>query len=130
MSNGGWTEIQETTDFPYQTYTESDSTEVYAYVVSDAFIAALKAVSSEASQAWDCHTIRVDRNSVVSNWVVFDNGPDGQFANCLSPQNNDERSSSGTVTDFDKLPAREWHPEDCGDGNESCQHNFESLFLR
>jgi len=130
MSNGGWTEIEETTDFPYQTYTESDSTEFYVYVVSDAFIAALKTVSSEASQSWDCHTVNVDQNSAVSNWVVFDNGPDGQFSQCLSPQNNDERSSSGTVTDFDKLPAREWHPEDCGDSNEACQHNVDSLFLR
>jgi len=130
MSGGGWTEIEETTNFPYQTYTESDSTELYAYVVSDSFLAALKAISSEASQAWACHTINVDQASVVSNWVVFENGTSNQFSACLSPGNNDERSASGTVTDFNQLPAREWHPQDCGDSNESCQHNFDNLFLR
>ena len=130
MSNGGWTEIEETTNFAYQPYSETDSTELYAYVVSFEFIDALKAVSTEASQAWACHTLRVHQGSVVSNWVVFDNGPSGQFGACLSPGNNDERSSSGVVTDFAQLPALEWHPEDCGDSNEACQHNFENLFLR
>jgi len=134
MTGGGWTEIVETTSYPYQAYSEGDSTQPYAYAVSDQFIAALKLVSSEANQDWACHTNFVGQDgggTSQDNWIVWDNGTTSEFLQCQSASNLTEETASGTHTDFAQLPAREWHPEDCSLGQpEQCQHNFENLFLR
>jgi len=129
-SGGGWTRVEETTNFPYQKYSESDSTKPYKYKLNKAQIDAIKSKSTEGRQAWSCHTVGVHRASYQDNWVVFWDGSKGQFAQCQDPGNSKELKASGTWTTLKQLPMASWHPQDCGDSSEKCQHQADHAWFR
>ncbi len=129
-AGGGWTGIEETTDFAYQVWSETDSTKPYIYKLTKAQIDAVKLVSKEARQDWACKTNGVIQNNTQVNWIVFWNGETGAFNQCQDPANNSVKTASGTWTALAQLPMKEWHPEDCGDGGESCQHNVGDCWMR
>jgi subtilisin-like proprotein convertase family protein len=126
-SGGGWTRIDESTDYAYKIYTEGQSEAAFKYALSDAQIDAIKSKSSEARQAWSCHTVGVGNAYDLRNW------PKTQidtYAACWATNNSDEKLASGTDTTFAAVPYRSWFPEDCGDPSEACQHNVDHAFFR
>ncbi len=126
-SGGGWTRIDETTDFAYKIYTESAIEQPYKYGLSDAQIDAIKAKSTEGRQAWQCHTVGVG-SAYSLRWWPKQTG--ATYAGCWATNNSDEKSATGTETTFVNLPQRSWFSEDCGDGGEACQHNVDHAWFR
>ncbi len=124
---GGWTRIDETTDYTYKIYTEAVGEQPYAYLFSDAQIDALKAKSTEARQAWQCHTVGV---GVAYDLRWWPKQLTDTYAGCWDPGNAAEKQASGTETTFANLPQRAWLSEDCGDPTESCQHNVDHAWFR
>ena len=123
---GGWFVIPETTEFAYKVYSESESTELFKYSLSNAQIAAIKKVSSEGRQSWQCHTV-----GVGSAYKLDANGNKiNTYGACWATNNQDEKNASGIETDVGKLPMLAWFPVDCGDSSEACQHNVGNLLLR
>ncbi len=124
---GGWTRIEETTDYAYKIYTEGVGEQPYKYSLSDAQIDAIKAKSSEARQGWACHTVGVGSAYDLRFWPknLVDT-----YAACWATNNADEKTASGTETTFANIPQRSWLSEDCGDANEACQHNVDHAWLR
>ena len=127
---GGWTVIAESTDFAYQIWSEGDTTKPFVYEFSDTRIDDIKAVSTEASQDWACQSIAVWQTSYQSNWIVNWDGSNSAFSSCQAANNSSYVSDSGTVTSFALLPMAEWHPQDCGDSSEKCQHNVDDVYFR
>ncbi|MBM4342799.1 MAG: proprotein convertase P-domain-containing protein [Deltaproteobacteria bacterium] len=126
-SGGGWTRVDETTDFAYKIYTESAAEQPYKYNLTDAQIDAVKAKSTEGRQAWQCHTVGVG-NAYNLRW--WPKQTTATYAGCWATNNADEKSASGTETSFSNLPQRSWFSEDCGDNGEACQHNVDHAWFR
>ncbi|MBI5608720.1 MAG: hypothetical protein HY902_07550 [Deltaproteobacteria bacterium] len=124
---GGWTRIDETTDYTYKIYTEGVGEQPYTYVLSDAHIDAIKAKSTEGRQAWQCHTVGVGSAYDLRWWPkqLTDT-----YSGCWDPGNSAEKTASGVETNFSNLPQRAWLSEDCGDPSEACQHNVDHAWLR
>ena len=87
-------------------------------------------MSTEASQDWACQTIAVYQTYYQSNWIVNWDGSNSAFSSCQAANNSSYVSDSGTVTSFALLPMAEWHPQDCGDSSEKCQHNVDDVYFR
>ena len=118
--------MPETTSFARAVYTEGISTENFAYSLSDAQIDAIKSISSEAKQTYQCDTQEVGVAYDLRGWdnVLYD-----VYPACWDPGNAGPATGSGTDTSFQKIPYRSWLPEDCGDPTERCQHNVgDALF--
>ena len=129
-SGGGWTRVEETTNFAYKVWSEGDTTKPYVYKLSKGQINALKAKSTQGRQAWSCHTKGVIADNYQSNWVVFWDGSSASFSQCQDPGNSKELSASGTWTALKQLPLAAWHPQDCGDPSEKCQHQADHAWFR
>ena len=124
---GGWILLEETSNYSYAQYTESAEEQVYEYLLTDAQINAVKAVTSEANQYYQCQTQGVGSPYSLKGWdgTLFD-----VEGGCWATNNSDYKSSSGTETTFDLVPLRSWYSTDCADGGEACQHNVDSARLR
>jgi hypothetical protein len=124
---GGWTRVDESTDYAFKIYSEGVAEQPYSYLLSDAQIDAIKAKSTEGRQAWACRTVGVGSAYDLRWW------PKQQvdtYGGCWDPGNSAEKTNSGTETSFANLPQRSWFSEDCGDPSESCQHNVDHAWFR
>lgn len=124
---GGWTRVDESTDYAFKIYSESVAEQPYTYLLSDVQIDAIKAKSTEGRQAWACHTVGVGSPYDLRWWPkqLTDT-----YAGCWDPGNSADKSNSGTETNFANLPQRAWLSEDCGDAGEACQHNVDHAWFR
>ncbi len=126
-TGGGWTRIDETTNYAYQNYCEVQCEKPYTYTLTDPQIAGIKAQSTEARQAWQCHTVGVGVAYLLRWWPM---NTTATYAGCWATNNADEKQASGTETTFANLPQRSWFPEDNGDPGEAAQHNVDHAFFR
>ena len=124
---GGWVVLEETSNYSYTQYSEGNEEQLFSYTLSDAQINAIKAVSSEATQDYQCQTVGVGDAYDLKGWsgTIFDVSSD-----CWASNNSDFKSSTGTLTDFNHVPLQSWFSIDCGDSSESCQHNVENAYIR
>jgi hypothetical protein len=126
LSGGGWTRVDELSHFGFAIHTEAERTQSYSYELSVAQINAIRAVSTEGRQDWQCQTVGIGAAYPVVGWdntVIT-------YAACWDPANAAYLSSSGTHLAPANLPFKEWHSVDCGDVTEACQHNVGPAYFR
>ena len=92
---GGWTVIPEGTSYTYQVYTESNFEQNDYYTLSSDQINAIKSVSTEGFQDYQCQTVGVGSEYNLRGW---DNNTFGVSGSCWATNNGDYKSSSGTYT--------------------------------
>lgn len=127
MTGGGWTRVDELSHFGFGNYTEAERSQTYNYTLSAAQINAIKAVSTQGKQDWQCQTLGVGLAYPVIGW----NNASVVFPTCWDPNNLAYLSGAGTHTTMAQLPFKEWRSADCGHAvEEGCQHNVGHAFFR
>jgi hypothetical protein len=127
MSGGGWTRVDESSSYTYQTWSEGAVERTYSYALSSAQITAIKSVSTEGKQAYQCRTVGC---GTAYDLRVFDGSNVDTYGPCWDPGNSADVSGSGTDTNFGRLPYLSWWSEDCGDPGEYCHHNVDHAYFR
>ena len=126
MSGGGWTRVDELSHYDYAIHTEGVGSQTYIYGLTDAQINAIKLLSTEARQSYECQTVGVGAAYNVVPWT----GAAVAYAACWDPGNTLYRTSAGTETTLARVPFRRWESGDCGDVTEACEHNVGHAYFR
>ncbi len=126
MTGGGWTRVDEISHFGFAIYTEGSRVQSYNYTLSAAQINAIKAISTQGKQDWQCQSLGIGNAYPVVGW----NDANVVFATCWDPGNSAYLTSSGAHTALAELPFKHWVSTDCGDATEACQHNVAHAFFR
>lgn len=126
MTGGGWTRVDERSQYGFAIHTEGEYVQPYDYELSAAQIAAIKAKASEGKQAWECRTLGVGN----VQRVTMNDGTVESFTQCYDPGNTAYITSSGTHTTFARLPFANWRSYDCGDVTEACEFNVAPAYFR
>ena len=126
-NSGGWTIIPESTSYTYKIYTEAEFEQTYTYTLTTTQINAIKSVSTEGFQDYQCQTVGVGSQYNLRGW---DSNIFGVSGSCWAINNSDYKSSSGTYTSMTQIPLLSWFSVDCGDPSEGCQHNVDNAYFR
>lgn len=126
MSGGGWTRVDEFSQYGFGIHTEAAYVQPFLYELSTAQVNAIKARSSSGKQDWDCRTLGVGGVYAVTGW---DNSSISMNA-CYDPGNAAYITSSGSITTLAALPIKSWTSYDCGDVTEACAHNVAAAFFK
>lgn len=126
MSGGGWTRVDELSQYGFGIHTEASYTQAYLYELSTSQINAIKAKSSSGKQDWDCRTLGVGGVYTVTGW---DNSSISMNS-CYDPGNTAYITSTGSITTLAALPIKSWNSYDCGDVTEACAHNVAYAYFK
>jgi len=129
MEKGGWTQVNETTQYSYTSYGEGGKWHDYKYAISDAQIAALKSVSAAVWQGWACQTQHVGFNYLMK-WRDSSTTPASPDGKCWHSNNNMQVSAEGKYVLFSQVPVRAWQSGDCSPSGEKCAHNVGPAWMR
>jgi len=129
MQGGGWTRLDESTNFGNQVYSESSKYYNFTYSASTSQIEALKKVSSNAKQSWSCASKGVGSQNYYRGWDGKTYTQSGS-GTCWHNNNSSIVNGKGEHTSFAQIPLKAWQSVDCGDSSEYCSYNVGPAWLK
>ena len=129
MKGGGWTRVDETSNYANKVYSEGSKYYNFTYSLTTAQINALKKVSGQGKQTWSCATKGVGSQNYYRGWDDK-TYPQSSSGTCWHSNNSSTVSGNGTHTSFARLPLKQWQSIDCGDGSEYCSYNVGAAWFK